>query len=47
MDLPHPITCSDAIKNSGKASVHCTILSNTYTNRNNRNEEDSAMKLTR
>jgi len=47
MDFPHPITCSDAIKNSGKASMHCTVLSNTSTNRINRNEEDSAMKLTR
>ena len=47
MDLPHQITCSDAIKNSGKASVHCTVLSNIYTNCINRNEEDSAMKLTR
>jgi hypothetical protein len=47
MDLPHSITCSDAIKNSGKASVHCTVLLNIYTNRINRNEEDSAMKFTK
>ena len=38
MDLPHPITCSDFIKNSGKASVHSTVLSIIYTNRINRNE---------
>ena len=34
----HPITCSDAIKNSGKASVQCTVLSNIYTNCINCNE---------